>query len=179
MVLHAGDPAARDVAGEGTIFRIFTIEFLVLGAVVVRRTLERIALDAEHRALHGNIVAQNLGIRGGGPRRIAAVVDVVLQVDAIFAATQQVRLGDRDARRRIRPLQRHTQLVGALSQLVTRGGRSEGRKVRRPRAARRVGEARLQIIELLRIAVEQAYPRVLALHERVSTQVGANEITAL
>jgi hypothetical protein len=85
VVLHAGDPAALDVARQVALVRVVEDELLVLGAVVEGRTLERIALDIEHRALDRDVVAQDLHVRRAD-QGSALRFSTVLEPDPVPAA---------------------------------------------------------------------------------------------
>ena len=176
MVLHARDPAARDVARESAVFGVGAVELLVLDAVVVRGALEGVALDREHAALDGGVVAQDLRVGRRDPRRRAAVLDIVLQVDAVLPATQHEGLGDGDARRGVAPGERYAQFIRTVGQRIRRRWRAERSEVRGAGAARAgVAEAGLQGIELPRGDVQQLYGGLFALYARIDQEVGAHE----
>src|SRR5437763_10531650 len=114
--MRGGEPAGAHFEGQWTVLRVGVFELAVLGAVVNRRTVERVTLDIEHRALGGWIVAQDPRVRARGPGRAAAVVDLVLHVDAVLAAVEHEGLGD--PQRALTPGERHAQLVAGIEAVL-------------------------------------------------------------
>ena len=174
VVLQRGEPAVAHFEGQVTVLRVGDVELAVLGAVVNRRTMEGVTFDIEHGALGGRIIAQDLRVRARSPGRAAAVVYLVLHVDAVLAAMEHEGLGDRDSRR-IGPGERYAQLVAAIEGvigLLARIGREMGGIGRAARAR----QARLQVVQRERIVlILEAHRRGLALHLRIGGQIHARE----
>ena len=176
VVLQGGEPAVAHFEGQVTVLRVGGVELAILGAVVNRRTVERVTLDIEHRALGGRIIAQDLRVRARSPGRAAAVVDLVLHVDAVLAAVEHEGLGDRHCA--LTPGERHAQLVAAIEAVLGLRAR-EGREMGGIRRGARLGQTRLQLVARQRIVlVLQAHPRGLALHLRIGGQIHPRERAA-
>ena len=93
-MLQRGEPAVGDGCPRICCRTVaLDIQVLGLGAVINRRSLERIGLDVEIGARRMLPVAQDLRVRRQAARRRAAILHIVNQIDGIPAAPEHEGLG--------------------------------------------------------------------------------------
>src|SRR5256885_7691329 len=123
-MLQRGNPAVAHLEREVAVLGVRGVELAVLRAVVQRRSMEGVALNVEHGAFRARVVTQNLRVRRGLPRGVTAVLQRVLDPDAVLAAPEDERFRDADALS-VRPREWHAQLRCTIELVLALGARSE------------------------------------------------------
>ena len=179
-MLQRGQPAVGDGLGELAVRVVLDIQVLGFGAVIHRRSLERVGLDIEVGSRWMFPVPQDLRVGQQMPWCGAGVLHIVNQVDRIRAACEHEGLGYGQSLT-ISPGQRYAHFLGACRQRERFLGRDPNRKMRGCRFAGGARQTGLQQVQRSRRFAAQEPDRNVRriLAQWVAQEIGLIKLAAL